>query len=455
MPRLVKTVGSVYLFVPGLEALRRLAGVSSAQSVKPAQSMLSSTYQAGAPDPATFDPRAREFRNEPFGVYRQFRASQRVVDLPLMQSMWAFSYKDVADIARDPNLFLKRQIDHKAPVGLLHMDPPAHTGCRRDIQPLFDAALKDVRPGLKEKVEQCYAENCKNKGQEHPIDWVAQFAKPVAHAAFFDLFGLKQAGWMIRPIEDILALATPAADEEIRERLAGKERKLAENLLQHVHQDGFEPSRLLGRILTMTTLHDPDSNTNQAAPPLTGLQLEQLTNAAVMCLAGIQTVQWFISLAVWHLLENKGQLLQQIKSDSTITNRQVIDELLRFDTPTPFSDRYVFENTKVGDVPLVKKQRLTLAWASANRDETKFGPNADRIDFKRGMGHGLAFGDPDPTRARYCLGRELVFDVMDHVLTVLRTADPEPRLADDFKPLWGTPSDGALFRAMVDLQVHS
>jgi hypothetical protein len=44
---------------------------------------------------------------------------------------------------------------------------------------------------------------------------------------------------------------------------------------------------------------------------------------------------------------------------------------------------------------------------------------------------------------------------MDHVLNVLRTADPVPSLAQGFKPLWGTPSDGALFRAMVDLQVHS
>lgn len=161
-------------------------------------------------------------------------------------------------------------------------------------------------------------------------------------------------------------------------------------------------------------------------------------------------MQWFISLAAWHLLENKGELLQQIKS---FTNRQVIDELLRFDTPIPFSDRYVAKDTSIGDVPLVKKQRLTLAWASANRDETKFGPNADRIDFTRDNELHLAFGNP--TGDNYCLGRELVYEVMNHVLNVLRTADPVPRLAEDFKPLWGTPSEGAMFRAMVALQVHS
>jgi cytochrome P450 len=437
------------LFVPGLEALRRLAGVSSAQSAKPAQNMLSSTYQAGAPDPATFDPRARKFRDEPFGVYQQFRASQPVVTLPLMDSTWAFSYEHVAAIARDPDMFLKRQLDDKTPVGLLHMDGRAHKGCREDIQPRFDAVLEQIRPDLQGIVERCYAANCKNKGQERPIDWVAQFAKPIAQAVFFELFGLDQSTSMIRRIEDILALATPAADEKVREELAAKKKKFAEDLLQH--KAVCKPARLFSGILAMTDWHDPESNTSAAAPPLSGLELEQLTNAAVMCLAGMQTVQWSISLAVWHLLEDDGKLLRQIKS---IPNRQVIDELLRFDMPTPFSDRYVFKNTQVGDVPLVEKRRLTLAWASANRDEKVFGPNADCIDFKRDKkGPGLAFGNP--AGDNYCLGRELVYDVMGHVLDVLRTADPVPSLAQGFKPLWGTPSDGALFRAMVDLQVHS
>ena len=469
LPRLVKTVGSVYLFVPGLSGLRHLATPKptglGAKSTPPAQSMLSRTCEVDEPNPTTFDPRAREFRDDPFAVYRQFRANHPIVPLPLMQSTWAFSYELVDAIARDPNLFRKRE-SVKAPppppppppppnpTGLLNMDPPAHTGCRRDIQPLFDAVLTDIRPTLKDKVEQCYVDNCKNKGQVRPIDWVAQFAKPVAHAVFFELFGLNQPTWMIRQIEDLLALATPAADTEIEKAISARKGKLGKDLILHLHKDGFEPSRLLAGILKMTNWHDRESNTAEVSPPLTGLQIEQLTNAATMCLTGIVTVQWFTSLAVWHLLENDGALLRQIKSDSTITNRQVIDELVRFDTPAPFSDRHVFEKTTIGGVELIKDQRITLAWASANRDEKKFGADAGTINFKRRItGPGLAFGDA--TGDRYCLGRELIYAVMEHVLDVLREADPEPRLAKDFVPLWGTPSDGAMFRAMVDLRVHS
>jgi cytochrome P450/deferrochelatase/peroxidase EfeB len=458
MPRLVHTVGSVYLFMPGLTGLRHLAEENGAppkpaghgaQSAQPAQGMLKSDYQADEPDPATFDPRAREFRADPFAIYKQFRANRPIVDLPLMASTWVFSYDDVDKIARNPDLFRKRKSDDKSPAGLLNMDGLAHKECRREIQLYFDEVLEAVRAGLKDKVEQCYATNCKNKGQVRPIDWVAQFARPVAHAVFFDLFGLEHSTWLIRQVEDILALATPAPDKEVHDAIDAKREKLGRDLLLHRHS--FEPSRLAARIMAMTTLHDTKSNTDK--PPLTGLLIEQLTNAATMSLTGILTVQWFVSLAVWHLLENESALLRQIKSDRTITNDQVIDELLRFDTAAPFSKRYVFEKTEIHGVPLDKDQCLMLVWASANRDEKKFGANAGVIDFKRGAGPGLAFGDA--AGDRHCLGRELVRAVMQQVLDVLRKADPEPRLAKDFVPLWGTPSDGAMFRAMVALRVHS
>jgi hypothetical protein len=228
MPRLVQTVGSVYLFMPGLAGLRHLAEENGAppktagygtQSAQAAQGMVKSDYRADEPDPATFDPRAREFRADPFAIYKQFRANHPIVDLPLMESTWVFSYEDVDKIARNPDLFRKRKSDDKSPAGLLNMDGLAHKECRREIQYFFDEVLKDVRAGLKDKVEQCYAANCKNKGQVRPIDWVAQFAKPLAHAVFFDLFGLEHSTWLIRQVEDILALtrrSTPSARNSAR-----------------------------------------------------------------------------------------------------------------------------------------------------------------------------------------------------------------------------------------------
>lgn len=450
MPRLVQTVGSVYLFMPGLAGLHHLASASSAP---PTRVDMNREHQVEQPAAETFDPRSREFRDNPFAFYQRFRTNHPVVTLPSMQSTWIFSYEHVNAVARDPNLFRKRPRKDEAAAGLLNMDPPAHTGCRAEIQPLFDAVLNEIRAGLKDKVERCYAENCRNQGRERPIDWVAQFAKPIAHEVFFDLFGLNRPGWMIGQVEDILALATPAAEPEIAAEIRARRKKLGADLMQHIYKDRFEPSRLLGRILAMSTWHDRESNTDKVAPPLTGLQIERLTNAATMCLAGILTVQWFISLAAWHLLENDAALLRQIKSDSTIANRDVIDELLRFDTPTPFSDRHVFETTEIGGVKLLADRRVTLAWASANRDENIFGANAGSVDFKRRMGPGLAFGEASGDR--YCLGRELVYAVMDCVIDELRKAHPEPRLAKGFVPLWGTPGDGAMFRAMVELLVHS
>jgi cytochrome P450 len=209
--------------------------------------------------------------------------------------------------------------------------------------------------------------------------------------------------------------------------------------------------RLFARFLGVTEVFDPVNN--KARPSATALQLEQLVNGATMAMTGILPLQWFIALACWRLLEEDGQRLRQIKDDKTITTRMVVNELLRYDMSPPMTSRHVVrDNTELGDLVLNRDQRVNLVFASANRDEAKYGPDAHLIDFRRQKaGPGWAFGYGD----RECLGKDLVYAVMEPVIDTLRTATPAPRLAKDFVPHWGTWSEGALFRAMTALMVHS
>jgi len=129
-----------------------------------------------------------------------------------------------------------------------------------------------------------------------------------------------------------------------------------------------------------------------------------------------------------------------------------VEELLRYDMSPPMSSRYVVQDqTRLGKLVLNKDDRVNMVFASANRDVDEFGSDADCINFKRGYRPNWAFGYGDRT----CLGKELVYDVMEPVIRTLRDADPVPHLARDFKPNWGTWSEGALFRAMTALMVHS
>lgn len=471
LPRLVKTIGSVYLFMPGLAGIRYLAGLGSAQEQLevhhlppfPVQlhTWMAHTHQMEAeaatpvPDPRSFDPRDKDFRDDPFTTYTWFRDQHPVVFLPKMKSTWVFSHRHVAMVAGDQTRFRKRKSDNSSPAGLLNMDPPAHKLCRDAIEPLFAATLAEIAPTIAGTVLQRYTENCKGKGQ---VDWLAEFARPISQGVFFDLFGLtvKQASGFIKQVEEILALATPADDKPTQDEIAKKLQQLAITLFLRL-KGVRKPNRLFDRIMGIVTLFDPVSNKPYPPPPATpvatALDVEHLANAATLAMAGFLPLQWFIALATWRLLDNGGMLLQQLKNEPAIANRDVVDELLRFDMSAPLSDRFAIQDgTNLDGTLLAKDQRVTIAWSSANRDEAEFGPAADTISLTRGKGPGWAFGDAGQ---HSCLGRDMVYCVMEPVIQVLREATPTPQLAPGFVPSWGTWTDGAMFRPMTALLVRA
>ncbi len=484
LPRLVKTVGSTYVFMPGLAGVRHLASLASAVAGTTGLRAVSFTAQLRAyradlaftaiaatptataaapiattavpPDPATFDPRDMDFRANPFDSYAWFRDNHPMVELPQMNSIWLFSHRLVAMVAADPELFRKRRSGTKSPAGLLNMDPPAHTGCRAAVAPLFAKVLAAVAPRISTMASSRYASHCRGKGGAVPLDWMAQFAQPVAQHAFLEHFGLTvaQASGFVDKVEAVLAMATPADDPATNAAIEAKLAALGPVMFLSL-QRLCKPGRMFSALLGVA---DQDGNpfdqcSNQARPPATALKVEQLTNAITLGLAGFLPLQWFIALATWRLLQDGARLLRQIKADPAIANRAVVDELLRFDMSAPVSDRYVQSDTDIDGVILKKDQRLTLAWSSANHDAQHFGADAESINFSRGTaGPGWAFGADGQ---RNCLGRELVYVVMEPVIQTLRDADPVPRLADGFEPAWGTPTEGAMFRAMAVLMVHS
>ena len=137
-----------------------------------------------------------------------------------------------------------------------------------------------------------------------------------------------------------------------------------------------------------------------------------------------------------------------MRNDPAITDRAAAEELLRFDTATPMSLRYATEDHVLGGVVIKKKDRVMVAWASANRDTTRFGASAESIDFQRKLGAGWSFGSNNTFE---CLGKQLVLSMMSELVHTLRAADPVPTLAAGFKPSWAS---GPMFRAVKQLPVR-
>jgi unspecific monooxygenase len=110
--------------------------------------------------------------------------------------------------------------------------------------------------------------------------------------------------------------------------------------------------------------------------------------------------------------------------------RLAIEELLRFDSPTPVFERWVLEPTEVGGVLLEPGMRVVLLYASGNRDPRAFA-SPDALDFTRDPNQHLAFG----LGIHYCLGAPLARLELQIALPALARRFPHLHRAEPDAPL--------------------
>jgi len=79
-----------------------------------------------------------------------------------------------------------------------------------------------------------------------------------------------------------------------------------------------------------------------------------------------------------------------------------IEEMLRWSSPTPYNRRTTTRDVDFAGAQIKAGQKVTLWWASANRDESVFS-NPGIFDIRRSPNPHLAFGDG----THFCLGDQL------------------------------------------------
>src|SRR5207344_3640613 len=99
--------------------------------------------------------------------------------------------------------------------------------------------------------------------------------------------------------------------------------------------------------------------------------------------------------------ENPDQLRLVAEDRSLIP--QTVEELLRFEAPSPIQSRYVTRDVEYHGQTVPEGAVISLINGSANRDERQFGPTAGEFDIRREAGHHLSFG----YGLHFCLGANL------------------------------------------------
>ena len=127
---------------------------------------------------------------------------------------------------------------------------------------------------------------------------------------------------------------------------------------------------------------------------------EVLNYVNLLAAAGNETTTKLIGWAGKVLADHPDQRQELVEHPDMV--RAAIEELLRFEAPSPVNSRYVMKDVEFHGQTVPQGSALVLLNGSANRDERKF-PNGEQFDIHRKIDHHLSFG----YGIHFCLGAAL------------------------------------------------
>ena len=127
---------------------------------------------------------------------------------------------------------------------------------------------------------------------------------------------------------------------------------------------------------------------------------EVLMYVSVVSGAGNETTNRLIGWMGKVLAEHPDQRRELVENRSLVAN--AIEELLRFEPPTPHVARYVVHDVELHDQTVPAGSAMICLTGSANRDGDKY-QDPDRFNIRRDIGQHLTFG----YGIHFCLGAAL------------------------------------------------
>ena len=116
--------------------------------------------------------------------------------------------------------------------------------------------------------------------------------------------------------------------------------------------------------------------------------------------AGTETVARLLGFAAVTLAKHPDQRQLLVDDPSLMPN--AVEELLRFEAPSPIQSRWVARDVELHDTVIPRGSRLALLNGSGDRDERHF-EDPDRFDVRRVVDRHLAFG----YGTHFCVGAAL------------------------------------------------
>ena len=284
-------------------------------------------------------------------------------------------YEDVRDVSRDPERFVSgrgvlindplRDVDSGGlgAFSILHLDPPIHGAYRSVVNRLFtprsvaplEARIRDVVCGVLDGVS-----------TDQPIDLVDAVAAPIPLAVIAELLGVDGSD-------------------------VGQLRRWSDATIESADGSSGDAAALMGELLgfltdrVRTSVADPDGLLGVLATTPVGDRLldegEVVGFLLTLLVAGNETTRTLISGGAEALARHPAQ--QALLAGDPSLLARAVEEMLRWVTPIQAFGRTAVVDVELAGTSVPAGSFLVLLYASANRDEAAFGPDADTFDVQR------------------------------------------------------------------------
>jgi cytochrome P450 len=338
------------------------------------------------------------YAGDPFPLFARLRAEAPVARNDTL-GLWIVSRHDeVVAVSRDPETFCSEKgimtfeigNEYPTPPTMMHTDPPAHTRYRALVQPGFrptfmrelESGIRDRARALVDRIEPGV-----------PFDVVGELAVPLPLQVISDLLGVPEEEWprFFKWSEAVIPGATDWSEDE----RAALSAEMVEYLLAAASDRRRSPrgdiiSELAGAELEGDRLSDAEL----------AMFLVQLL------VAGNETTRNMMSgglLGFAGAPEEWPALAGRVGSATSRALPVAVEEMLRWTTPVVSFMRTTTRPTRLGERSLGEGEPVLMLYASANRDESVFGPTANRFDAARDPNPHVAFG----FGPHFCIGAVL------------------------------------------------
>ena len=267
----------------------------------------------------------------------------------------------------------------------MHTDPPEHTRYRKLVQPGF--APSRIRD-LAVRVRPAPTSWSRALDAGAPFDAVETLAVPFPLWIIAELLGIPESDWP--RFYQWSEASIPGATDWPPEECARLQAEMHEYLLAMTSARRGDPRDDIVSVL---------ANADVEGESLRDDELVMFLNQLLV--AGNETTRHAISGGIAALAERPGQW-ERLRGDRSLVG-SATEEILRWTTPVISFMRTATRDTEVRGVPYRGRRPTVLLYASANRDEDEFGPDADQFDVGRDPNHEVAlrFGP------HFCLGAAL------------------------------------------------